>query len=379
MDATLFITIVLALIILGLLAYVIFKLNDLNASRQNSSMDTALAIIQKELENVKATQSQQRNDIQDNLHQLNDRLFKSQSELRQASETQFSTMHQQSSAMGKTLQEVSALLSHNQSTITQVLDYSKQLQDLQSILKNPKQRGVLGEYFLETALKNVLAPTNYEMQYSFPNGDIVDAVIKIKDRVIPIDAKFSLENYNRLVDAPDEQERERLGKLLTGDLKNRIVETSKYVRPEEGTLDFAFMFIPHEALYYDLLVNKVGALQEDTESLIARAAAKYRVIVVSPTSFFAYLQTVLQGLNAMRIEESALEIKKHVENMKRHVAMYSKHQESVQKALSTTVNQFNGSTKAFEQIIKDVSKITEQPVDGIVDVEAVERPMLEGG
>ncbi|MBP9828157.1 DNA recombination protein RmuC [Patescibacteria group bacterium] len=378
MDATIFITVILALIILGLLAYVILKINDLNASKHNSSMDTALAIIQKELENVKATQSQQRTDIQDNLHQLNDRLFKSQSELRQASETQFSTMHQQSNAMGKTLQEVSALLSHNQSTITQVLDYSKQLQDLQSILKNPKQRGVLGEYFLETALKNVLAPANYEMQYKFPNGDIVDAVIKIKDRVIPIDAKFSLENYNRLVDAPDEQERERVGKLLTTDLKNRILETSKYVRPEEGTLDFAFMFIPHEALYYDLLVNKVGALQEDTESLIARAAAKYRVIVVSPTSFFAYLQTVLQGLNAMRIEESALEIKKHVENMKRHVATYSRHQESVQKALSTTVNQFNGSTKAFEQIVKDVSKITEQPVDGIVDVEAVARPMIEG-
>ncbi len=174
MDATIFITVILALIILGLLAYVILKINDLNASKHNSSMDTALAIIQKELENVKATQSQQRTDIQDNLHQLNDRLFKSQSELRQASETQFSTMHQQSNAMGKTLQEVSALLSHNQSTITQVLDYSKQLQDLQSILKNPKQRGVLGEYFLETALKNVLAPANYEMQYKFPNGDIAN-------------------------------------------------------------------------------------------------------------------------------------------------------------------------------------------------------------
>src|SRR3989338_3210867 len=176
----------------------------------------------------------------------------------------------------------------------QVMNVTDQLKNLQDILKNPKQRGVLGEYYLETLLKNVMPPGLYQMQYGFPDGTIVDAVVFVKDKIIPIDSKFSLENYNRLVEAKEPMEKERLEKTFINDLKNRIVETSKYIQPENGTTEFAFMFIQHEAIYYDLLVNKIGAITEDTENLIQRAAGKYKVIIVSPTSFLAYLQTVLQ-------------------------------------------------------------------------------------
>ena len=204
-------------------------------------------------------------------------------------------------------------------TNKQVISFADQLQNLQDILKNPKQRGILGEYYLETLLKNVLTPAQYKMQYAFGHGEIVDAVVFVKDKIIPIDSKFSLENYNRLIETKEHTEKERLEKLFVNDLKLRITETSKYIRPSEGTMDFAFMFIPHEAIYYDLLINKIGALTEDTENLIQRAAGKYKVIIVSPTSFLAYLQTVLQGLKAMQIEETAKDIIKNVENLSRHI------------------------------------------------------------
>src|SRR3989344_3492782 len=153
----------------------------------------------------------------------------------------------------------------------QVMSITEQLKNLQDILKNPKQRGVVGEYYLETLLKNVMLPGSYQMQYAFPNGTIVDSAVFVKDKIIPIDSKFSLENYNRIVETRDQAERDRLEKTFVNDLKNRIVETAKYIQPEQGTTDFAFMFIPHEAIYYDLLINKGGAVTEDTENLIQRA------------------------------------------------------------------------------------------------------------
>ncbi len=184
-------------------------------------------------------------------------------------------MREQFSESAKIIRDVTEKLTRLDETNKQVVNFADQLRSLQDILKNPKQRGVLGEYYLETLLKNVLPTGSYQMQYPFKDGTIVDAVVFVKEKIIPIDSKFSLENYNRLVEARDPSEKERLEKLFINDLKNRIVETSKYILPEEGTTDFAFMFIPHEAIYYDLLINKVGAVTEDTENLIQRAAGKY--------------------------------------------------------------------------------------------------------
>lgn len=259
-------------------------------------------------------------------------------------------------------------------TNKQVVGFADQLQSLQDILKNPKQRGILGEYYLETLLKNVLPPGSYQIQYPFNDGTIVDAVVFIKDKVIPIDSKFSLENYNRLVEERDPVEKERLEKLFVNDLKNRITETSKYIKQSENTLDFAFMFIPHEAIYYDLLVNKIGAVREDTESLIQRAASKYKVIIVSPTSFLAYLQTVLQGLKAMQIEESAKDIVKRVEELGKHIKVYEDYNTKLGNSLSTTVNQYNLANKELKKIDKDVMRIT--GVSPEIEVLILEKPVL---
>jgi DNA recombination protein RmuC len=243
-------------------------------------------------------------------------------------------------------------------TNKQVVSFADQLQSLQDILKNPKHRGILGEYYLETLLHNVLAPTQYKMQYTFANGDIVDSVVFVKDKIIPIDSKFSLENYNKLVQERDPIEKEKLEKVFVNDLKQRIQETAKYVRPSEGTLEFAFMFIPHEAIYYDLLINKVGAVTEETDNLIQRAANKYKVIIVSPTSFLAYLQTVLQGLKALQIEETAKDIIKRVDDLGTHLKRYEEYHNKLGTSLSTVVNHYNNSGKELKKVDKDILRIT---------------------
>ena len=261
------------------------------------------------------------------------------------------------------IRDVTDRLAKLDETNRQVVGFADQLQSLQDVLKNPKQRGVLGEYYLETVLKNVLPPGSYEMQYRLgksEDGDelIPDAVVFVKDKIIPIDSKFSLENYNRLAEERDPAERERLEKTFVSDLKNRITETSKYIQPARGTMDFAFMFIPHEAIYYDLLINKVGAVKEDTENLIQRAASKYHVIIVSPTSFLAYLQTVLQGLKALQIEEQAQDIIKRVGELGKHLQAYDEFHGKLGNSLATVVNHYNASGKELKKVDKDVLRIT---------------------
>jgi DNA recombination protein RmuC len=283
------------------------------------------------------------------------------------------TVRHQTGESFKLLKDVTERLTKLDETNKQVVNFTEQLEQLQNILKNPKSRGVLGEYYLETVLKNVLPPGSYQMQYPFPNGEIVDAVVCIKDKVIPIDSKFSLENYNRISETNDPAEKERFEKIFLNDLKNRILETSKYIRPELGTMDFAFMFIPHEAIYYDLIVNKIGAVTEDTENLIQRAASKYKVIIVSPTSFLAYLQTVLQGLKALQIEESAKEIQKRVGELGKHLKAYEDYHNKLGKNLSTVVNQYELSGKELKKIDKDVYRISgETPGIEPLEIEKIE-------
>jgi DNA recombination protein RmuC len=273
------------------------------------------------------------------------------------------------------IRDITEKLTRLDETNKQVVSFADQLQSLQDILKNPKQRGVLGEYYLETLLKNVLQPGGYQMQYAFSDGEIVDAVVFVKDKIIPVDSKFSLENYNRIVDEKNEAERAKLEKVFVNDLKMRITETAKYIRPNEGTMDFAFMFIPHEAIYYDLLINRIGAIEENTENLIQRAAGKYKVIIVSPTSFLAYLQTVLQGLKAMQIEETAKDIVKRVEELGKHLKSYEKSHGSLGNALGVAINHYNASGKELKKVDKDVLRIA--GVSPGLEVPVLERPDRE--
>lgn len=301
------------------------------------------------------------------------------SETHRANQEQFSQttriIHGITGQSAKLIADVTDRLAKLDETNKQVIDFSSQLQNLQDILKNPKQRGVLGEYFLEETLKNVLPPNSYQMQYPFKNGDIVDAVVFVKEKVIPIDSKFSLENYERILNCSDAAEREKLEKSFKQDLKNRIDETAKYVRPAEKTMDFAFMFIPSEAIYYDLLINKIGAVKVNTRDLIEYAFRDKKVIIVSPTSFLAYLQTVLQGLKALQIEESAKMIRSNVEKLGQHIASYDEFMKKLGTSMSTAVNHYNNAYKEFKKIDKDIVRITEGKSE--IEILTIERPKEE--
>ena len=255
------------------------------------------------------------------------------------------------------IRNVSEKLTIVESTNSQIVDFAKQLESLESILKNPKQRGILGEYYLETTLKNVLSVGNYQMQYKFKNGDIVDAVVFVKDKIITIDSKFPLDNYNKFISTNQVSLKKSFENQFISDLKKRIDEASKYINPEENTMDFVFMFIPSELIYYDILSNKIGSTNLTSRDLLTYAFVEKKVIIVSPTSFLAYLQTVLQGLKALQIEESAHLIRKNVIRLGKHLKIYEEYFEKLGNNLKTTVNFYEKAEGEFLKIEKDINNI----------------------
>lgn len=265
----------------------------------------------------------------------------------------------QSTQSNQIISDITEKLTRLDETNRQVVSFADQLRNLQDILKNPKQRGtILGEYYLETILSKVLPPKTFQTQYQFKNGEAVDAVVFVGKKIIPIDSKFSLENYNRIIEAhADGNDPEPFVAEFKKDIKKRIDETSKYIRPAEDTLDFAFMFIPHESIYYDLLVAEVGSIKVNTQDLVQYAFEK-KVIIVSPTSFLAYLQTVLQGLRALQIEESAKDIVKRVEELGKHLKAYEEYHNKLGNSLNTVVNHYSSSGKELKKVDKDVMRIS---------------------
>jgi DNA recombination protein RmuC len=267
------------------------------------------------------------------------------------------SMQKQLSESAKLVSDVTQRLAKLDETNKRVVDVADELKTLQNVLQNPKQRGVFGEYYLESVLDNILPSKNYQMQYKFKDGEIVDAVVFLdKGQILPIDSKFSLENYNRMVGEHSKSEREKLLAKVRTDLKLRIDETSKYIRPAEKTMDFAFMFIPSESLYYDLLIGDVGT-GSSARDLIEYAFRDKKVIIVSPTSFMAYLQTVLQGLRSLQIEEQAKDIQIRVGQLGQHIGRFDEFMQKLGNSLSTTVNHYNAAHKELGKVDKDVIKI----------------------
>ena len=300
---------------------------------------------------------------------MNERLDHSSSRMQDTIQKQFGEA-------AKIIADVTNRLTKLDETNRRVVDVADELKTLQNVLQNPKQRGVLGEYYLQSVLENVLSPDRFELQYKFADGEIVDAIIKLdRGQILPVDSKFSLENYNRLVEETDKTRKEALTKLFKADLKNRIDETSKYIRPSEGTMDFAFMFIPSEAIYYDLLINKVGVAGASSRDLIEYAFRDKRVIIVSPTSFMAYLQTVLQGLRSLQIEGQAKEIQIRVGQLGQHLAAYEQFMQRLGGSLGTTVNHYNNAHRELKKIDKDVVKIAD--TSPVIEPLLVDKPQIE--
>lgn len=330
--------IVLGVLVLALAGFIVWKL-----APSGSDANSAL-LLKADVTELSKTVTELKDGLQ---KQLSDQLTNSNKQ-----------MAAQFAASSKIIAEVTQNLTELKESNKQVMGITDELKTLQNVLQNPKQRGVLGEYYLQTVLENVLSPERFQLQYRFKDGETVDAVIFLdKGRVLPVDSKFSLENYNRLVEEKDKTKREDLVKLFKSDLKNRIDETSKYIRPQENTMDYAFMFIPSEAIYYDLLINKIGATGTSARDLIEYAFRDKNVIIVSPTTFMAYLQTVLHGLRSLQIEEQAKEIQQRVGELGRHLTTYETYMQKLGSSLGTTVNHYNAAHKELRKVDKDVVKI----------------------
>ena len=352
------------------------RLNDKQANQSEVNLlKTDLVELNKSLMAMQAQFGENLSNLNqkvgENLTSLNEKVSE---KLERNNAQMQNSMTKQLSESAKIVDEVSKRLTKLDETNRRVVDVADELKTLQNVLQNPKQRGVFGEFYLESVLDNVLPPKNFQTQYRFKSGVIADAVIFLdRNKILPIDSKFSLENYNRMIQAEDKTERERLLNLVKQDLKGRIDETSKYILPEEGTMDFAFMFIPSESLYYDLLINNVGN-GGSSRDLIEYAFRDKRVIIVSPTSFMAYLQTVLQGLRSLQIEEQAKDIQIRVGKLGDHIRKFDDLMNKMGKSLSTTVNHYNNSYKELNKIDKDVVKISGG--QAVIEAETVDRPQL---
>jgi DNA recombination protein RmuC len=370
-------SIVLIVIVVILLLVNLVSLYMINRGKNNSGEDTE----------DKASEAAQEAETREKMYQqmllfqqqmtktLNENFTNSRDSIDKRLNDSNTLMQKQFMTTAEIIKNVTEKITNLENTNKQVVNVSNDLKTLQNILMNPKQRGVVGEYYLNSTLDNILPVTSWQSQYRIDDGKVVDAVIFLDKKVLPIDAKFSLENYNRMIEAPsDSPERKTYEKAVEHDLKTRIDETAKYVDEKLGTMQFAFMFIPSEALYYDLVINKVG-VGETSRDLVEYAYRDKHVIIVSPTTLVAYLQTVLQGLRALQIQENAEEIKKQVSKLESHITKYDEYLKKLGNNLSKTVGSYNDAAKNFDLLDTDIVKITGS--EKTITREIVDKPAVE--
>ena len=343
---------ILLILIIGF-ALLFFKKKEKDNTSQelliqlNNSLRQEIQEIRKE---VGENSEKSRQEIEKKLTDINKGIYAYQENSKEDMQKQFESSN-------KVIKEVTSELEKIKGTNEQVLGFANQMKTLEKILSNQKQRGILGEIQLENLLSNVLPPELFSMQYSFNNGEVVDAIVKVGDFIIPIDAKFSLDNYNKMIESEDKMEIENLEKSFKEDIKKRIDETSKYIRPNEKTTDYAYMFIPADGLYQDLLNSRVGTLKINSKDLVSYAYTK-KVMIVSPMSLFPMLQITVKALHNMKVERSIEDIQKNIEKLSNHMNAYKDAHDSLGKTIRTVVNHFNKSSKEFNKIDKDIIKIS---------------------
>ncbi len=363
------IIIIVLCIILAILVFVVFKNKGKNESDVIIQLTNSLSNqIQNIRQEINDNSEKSRLEIESKLKVINKEISDFQISSKSSMQKQFADSN-------KIIKDVTNELAKIKGTNEQVLSFANQMKSLEKILGNQKQRGIFGEIQLENLLSNVLPPEIFQMQYTFKSGDIVDAIIKVNDNIIPIDAKFSLDNYNRMIESSDDGEIKNLEKKFKEDIKSRIDETSKYIKPQEKTLDYAFMFIPADGLYQDLLNSRVGSLKINSNELVSYAYLK-KVMIVSPMSLFPMLQITMKALNNLKFEKEIDTVIKNVRNLSNHLASYQLYHDKLGNTLKTVVNHYNKSSDEFGKIDKDISRISNGKIKLNLENETVDKPNL---
>ncbi|MDI6732070.1 MAG: DNA recombination protein RmuC [Candidatus Margulisbacteria bacterium] len=295
--------IVLSLASLFALGFLFVKINQLASIKGQDTSDQLKKEISEQLSGIRGEVSKLYADNQTILQKVN-------TDLTQTLQTVDKNVNYRLDNAAKVIGDVHRKLGEVHETTKQVQEISKDISSLQEILRAPKLRGGLGELFLGDLLRQVLPPANYQEQYRFKSGEKVDAVILLNSAMVPIDSKFPLENFKRVVEAKEENSRLAAKKQFVRDVKKHIdAIRQKYILPDEGTFDFALMYIMAENVYYEIIIKDEDL---DDEKSLFKYAIDNKVIPVSPNSFYGYLQTILLGLRGMRIEEQAQEILKNL-------------------------------------------------------------------
>ncbi len=330
--------IVLCLVLSGLLAWMLFQ-----QTHRAPTADPALAMIQKEMN---ALRDQLSNSLSQNTGTINQRLDNA----------------------ARLYGELRSQLGQLSQANAQIQAMVKDVSSLQDILRPPKLRGGMGEVLLENLLREILPVEHYQLQHRFRTGHIVDAVIRLKEGLVPVDAKFPLENFRRMLEAKSDEERQAARKEFARNVKKHIDDIhEKYILTEEGTFPFALMYIPAENVYYETIIK--GEEEDNDKALYAYATSK-QVMPVSPNSFYAYLLTLAQGFRGMKIEERAMEIINHLNRLRQELDRFTEDFRKVGMHLA------NAQTR-FGEAEKRLTRFEEKLINAGGDAVPEEPPKIE--
>ena len=336
--------IISAVVLVGLAGLGWFLHRALRAALAERRDDQSLALLQNQVQATVAQVSQLRDSVQQIAGQMNTSLAES----RKSMDTRLDNA-------ARVVGDVSKHLGELDASAKRIFDVGRDIASLQDILRAPKLRGGLGELFLGDLLAQILPPDHFELQYGFQGGEKVDAIIRLKAGLVPVDAKFPLENFQRLVRATSDDERAAARRVFVKDVQTHIDSIAKkYIRPDEGTFDFALMYIPAENVYYEVIVkdDEFGG-----EGKLFNSAISRRVIPVSPNSFYAYLQTILLGLKGLRVEESARLIMGQLARLQKDFAGFGESFALAGQHIANAQKKFEEADKRFDKVSAKLEQI----------------------
>lgn len=276
--------------------------------------------------------------------QVNERLGQMSQTLQEANKIISQNLGSTASVFGNVKEQLGRL----EVTNKQIVDISRDISSLQELLRAPKFRGAMGEVLLENLLSQVLPKQHYDTQYRFKSGDAVDAIIRLGERLVPVDAKFSLENFQKMLETQDEQAKTVLRRKFISDVKNRIDEvSSKYILPQENTYDFALMYIPAENVYYEVIIK---------EDIFSYSMSK-KVIPVSPNTFYAYLQVICLGLKGLKVEENAKNILKSLSALGIEIDKFKEEFNTLGSHINNANSKYLDSQKRLDKVADKLTNI----------------------
>ena len=325
--------IVLALAVLGLLVWLIAAVS---ANRRDQAAHAGgITLLQQQLESLKTAQDGTRETLQKSL------------------QTGQTTLNQSLQSSQKVLSRLNSQIGELQGSNKQMLQLGTEVRRLQNILASPKLRGQMGEWSLENLLANTLPNDSYQLQHTFKDGKIVDALVKMEGYSVPIDAKFPLPSFERLTKAETDEEKTRQRRQFLKDVTKHIDKiASDYIRPAEGTLDFALVYIPAENVYYETIVKCDG----DTQDILAYALEK-KVIPVSPNLLYAYLMTIVMGLHGLQIEKQAAEIRQNLKKLNASFAEFLSNWDTLGTHIRNTTNKYDEAEKNLDRFTLQLDQI----------------------